>query len=127
MRLIIFSTFFCLVTTQCWSEPIPTNSAGLLLGLRAGISDSEEGEGPEKPTSYRTLWITSVSGKVKILAGSGIIVPYGKGFWQIENGNFAMEGTNEMWDFTVGIEYLRANPLGKPVNLKPVLKPMVGR
>ena len=115
MRLILFCMFFCLVTTQCWSESTPINSAGLLLGLRSD-PDTEDSN---KSTSYRTLWITSVSGKVKILTGAGITVPYGSGFWQINNDYFIKEGSNELWDFAVWIEYLRANPLGKPVNLTP--------
>jgi hypothetical protein len=122
MRLIILSAFFCLVTTQCWSESIPENTAGLLLGLRTATNNSEEGEGPEKPIRYRTLWIRSVSGKIRTLTGSGIIVPYGKKFWKIKNGYFTKEVANEMGDFTTQIEYLRANPLGKPVSVNSALQ-----
>jgi hypothetical protein len=90
--------------TDCWSQDNTEIDCGLLLGLRNESTD---------PSTYRTLWITAESGKVNIRQGTGIFVPYGDGFRQIEGKWYEKETYNDFGNARFQIEYLSAHPLGQ--------------
>jgi len=60
--------------------------SGLLLGLSTAEKDSNN-----RASSYRTLWITSQDGSIKVAETPKIIVPYGQDWWIIERAQYSDE------------------------------------
>ncbi|HBE80122.1 MAG TPA: hypothetical protein DDW65_20420 [Firmicutes bacterium] len=99
--------------TDCWSQDDTEIDCGLLLGLRNDSTD---------PSTYSTLWITADSGKVNIRQGTGIFVPHGDSFWQIEGKWYEKETYNDSGKDQFQIEYLSAHPLGQAMAVDEMIR-----
>lgn len=105
--LTIILLFFILIN-QGWSEERVESYTGVLLGFR---NDSED------TSSYRTLWITNESGKIKVNRRAGILVPDGEDFWLIREKWYEKETYSTLGNTKIRIEYLLAHPLAEPLSL----------
>lgn len=88
----------------------PVVKTGVLIGLRQDYTPTIRSSAPvseNTASTYRTLMLAPVDGKVSIAAeGSGILVPYGQKFWKID----ALTHTTD----TDMIHYLSVRPADKP-------------
>jgi hypothetical protein len=84
-------------------EVPPAKDVGLLLGLRLGGGTAENYQDFLYGV-YRTLWITRISGGVKIEEVPNLLVPRRDGFWQIGSTTSAQDDKKEefIWSATLG-------------------------
>ena len=88
-------------------EVLPAKDVGLLLGLRFGGGTAENYQHFLYGV-YRTLWITRISGAVKIEEAPNLLVPRRDGFWQIGSTTSARDDKKE--------EFIWSAPLGQAIH-----------
>jgi hypothetical protein len=88
-------------------EVLPAKDVGLLLGLRLGGGTAENYQDFLYGV-YRTLWITRISGGVKIEEAPNLLVPRRDGFWQIGSTMSARADKKE--------EFIWSAPLGQTIH-----------
>jgi hypothetical protein len=88
-------------------EVLPAKDVGLLLGLRLGGGTAENYQDFLYGV-YRTLWVTRISGGVKIEEAPNLLVPRGDGFSQIGSTTSARGDKQE--------EFIWRAPLGRAIH-----------
>jgi hypothetical protein len=88
-------------------EVLPPKDVGLLLELRLGGGTAENYQDFLYGV-YRTLWITRISGGVKIEEAPNLLVPRRDGFWQIGSTTTARDDKKA--------EFIWSAPLGQAIH-----------